>query len=143
MSYRLFMYKQLVMDIHVLVVLQMKHGEIVSTAEECHEEFNCRNCIERIRGSRQLVLFIVFFALLLDNMLMTVIGKYFILGPSEMWWGGVIIFCSVQTPLTHRVFVREVIPPLVLCSLYQLSSACAARLYMFLCYYTCHNVYIK
>ncbi|KAJ8026111.1 Synaptic vesicular amine transporter [Holothuria leucospilota] len=51
----------------------MKHGEIVSTAEECHEDFNCRNCIERIRGSRQLVLFIVFFALLLDNMLMTVI----------------------------------------------------------------------
>lgn len=45
------------------------------SAEECQESFNAKKCIERVRGSRQLVLLVVFFALLLDNMLMTVIGK--------------------------------------------------------------------
>nr|WAS27828.1 putative vesicular monoamine transporter-like protein [Apostichopus parvimensis] len=45
---------------------------LVST-EECQESFSAKRCIERVRGSRQLVLLVVFFALLLDNMLVTVI----------------------------------------------------------------------
>ena len=38
-------------------------------------DFSARTCVKDLRQSRKLVLFIVFVALLLDNMLMTVIGK--------------------------------------------------------------------
>ena len=40
------------------------------------ENFDAKEQLQRARGSRKLVLFIVFVALFLDNMLLTVVGKF-------------------------------------------------------------------
>lgn len=64
---------------HTLKV--MKYDEKKEFENHSNAESDAKSKISNFLGDRRIILFIVFVALFLDNMLLTIVGKWLLLGP--------------------------------------------------------------
>lgn len=66
------------MPTSIPTLVDIKEGacEKIGEARESLREFSLKGCMERCRNSNRMIVFIVFIAIFIDNMLMTTVGKW-------------------------------------------------------------------